>query len=413
MTITDIFDPFSAAAVQDPYPHYLRLREDSPVAWLPDLNAWFVARYDDVTRVLHDPVAFSSAEGMGSLVSGKVGRQRVDAREMLGIDLRQMRILIASDPPEHTRLRRLLSRAFTPRTIGDLEPHLRAICAQLVDSLVDAAEDGTADLVEHVAVPFPVIVIAELLGIPSEMRHDFKRWSNALVGTLGGQANPVDSLPALAEMFMFISQIVDERRANPGGDMISLLVAGSTDDDPEALSPMEIALFAILLLVAGNETTTNLIGNLFNALHLHPDQADRVYDDPGLIPAVVEETLRWDGPVQGLFRAPTSPARVGEVDIPAGDTMLISFASANRDHRHFPEPDRFDIDRGPSDHLAFGHGIHHCLGAALARLEARIVTDTIVGKGLHVEPSGGATRTASPILRGFATYPLSITQRGR
>lgn len=413
MTITDTFDPFSPAAVDDPYPHYQHLREDAPVAWLPELNTWFVSRYDDVTQVLHDPNTFSSAEGMGSLVSGKVGRRRVDAREMLGIDLRQMRILIASDPPEHTRLRRLLSRAFTPRTIGDLEPHLRAICADLVDTLADAAEDGNADLVEHVAVPFPVIVIAELLGIPPTMRHDFKRWSNALVGTLGGQANPADSLPALAEMFLFISQVVNERRADPGNDMISLLVAGSSDDDPDALSPTEIALFAVLLLVAGNETTTNLIGNLFNALHLHPDQAKRIYADPALIPATVEETLRWDGPVQGLFRAATTPADLSGVAIPAGDTMLISFASANRDHRHFTDPDNFDIDRGTSDHLTFGHGIHHCLGAALARLEARIVTDTIVAKGLHLEPSGTATRTASPILRGFTTYPVTITQRGR
>jgi cytochrome P450 len=408
MSSTTAFDPFTPDAIADPYPHYERLRDLAPVAWLPDLNAWFVSRYDDVAAVLHDPAGYSSAEGMGALMAGRVGRQRLDAREAFGIDLRQLRVLIASDPPEHTRLRRLLSRAFTPKTVGDLEPHLRDICSDLVRDLELAHTGGTADLMTHVAVPFPVIVIAELLGIPADMRLDFKRWSDALVGTLGGGSNPADAMPVLAEMFTFIAGVVDERRRTPGADMISLLVTASDHEDPDALSPIEIALFAILLLVAGNETTTNLIGNGFAALTAHPDQARRLYDDPTLLPGVIEEVLRWDSPVQGLFRATTKPVTLGGVDLPVGDTLLISFASANRDPRHFPNAERFDIDRHPVDHLAFGHGIHHCLGAALARLEARIVGEAIASRGLHLVPHGDPVRAASPILRGFTSLPVTV-----
>jgi cytochrome P450 len=405
------FDPFTPEAIADPYPHYRRLRDEAPVCWLPDLNAWFVARYDDVATVVHDPATFSSAAGMGALMTGRVGRRRIDAREAFGIDLTQLRVLIASDPPEHTRLRRLLSRAFTPKTISDLEPHLRTVCEGLVDNMVDAARHGEADLVHHIAEPFPVIVIAELLGIPTDRRLDFKRWSNALVGTLAGGANPDEMMPALLEMFTFIAAAVDERTRTPGTDMISLLVNGSDPTDPDALSPIEIALFAILLLVAGNETTTNLIGNGFAALAAHPEQARRLYDDPTLLPGVVEEVLRWDSPVQGLFRATTRPVTLGDTALPQGDTLLISFASANRDESHFVDGDRFDINRNPIDHLAFGHGIHHCLGAALARLEARIVGETLLDRGLHLRPGGEPQRAASPILRGFTRLPVTITRR--
>jgi cytochrome P450 len=407
MSTSVSFDPFTPEATNDPYPHYEQLRDDAPVVWLPDLNAWFVSRYDDVAAVLHDPANYSSAEGMGALMAGRVGRRRLDAREAFGIDLRQLRILIAADPPDHTRLRRLLSRAFTPKTIGDLEPHLRDICDDLVRDLENADANSTADLMTHLAVPFPVIVIAELLGIPADMRVDFKRWSDALVGTLGGASSTTDAIPALAEMFTFIAAVVDERRRAPGTDMISLLVNGSDLDDPDALSPVEIALFAILLLVAGNETSTNLIGNGFAALVAHPDQAGRLRDDPTLLPGAIEEVLRWDAPVQGLFRATTRPVNLGGVDLPEGDTLLISFASANRDPRHFPEAERFDIERRPVDHLAFGHGIHHCLGAALARLEVRIVGEALLHRDLRPATGREPIRSASPILRGFTSLPVT------
>jgi len=400
------FDPFATDVVADPYPHYARLRDEAPVCWIPEQCLWMVTRYDDVAAVLHDPTTFSSAEGMGALMSGGVGRKRVDARGMFGLDLSQMRVLIATDPPDHTRLRRLLSRAFTPKAITELEPHLRQVCEGLVDDLITASRDGRGDLVTQVAFPFPVIVIAELLGIPPERRDDFKRWSDALVGALSGDWNPVEAQQTIGEMFVYLADMVEHRRREPGEDLISRLVGGVDPDDPDALSFIEITLFAILLLVAGNETTTNLIGNGAAAFAAHPDQARLLRDRPELLPAAVEEILRWDAPVQALFRSTTRPVILGGVELPAGAMVLVSFAAANRDSRHFVDADRFDIERRPTDHLAFGHGIHYCLGASLARLEARLVGETLLARGVALQPTGGAQRIDSIILRGFDRYPV-------
>ena len=402
------FDPFAPEVTADPYPDYARLRDHAPVCWIPEQNMWMITRYDDVAAVLHDPTTFSSAEGMGALMSGGVGRNRVDARGLLGLDLRDMRVLIATDPPDHTRLRRLLSRAFTPKAIAELEPHLREVCEGLVDDLIAASHDGRGDLVAQVAFPFPVIVIAELLGIPPDRRDDFKRWSDALVGALSGDWNPVEAQQTIGEMFMYLTEVVELRRHHPGDDLISRLVGGVDPDDPDALSFVEITLFAILLLVAGNETTTNLIGNAAAAFAAHPDQASLLFSRPDLLSAAIEEVLRWDPPVQGLFRATTRPATLAGADIPAGAMVLASFAAANRDSRHFDDAERFDIERRPTDHLAFGHGIHYCLGASLARLEARIIGESLLRRGAHLVPLDGAERIDSVILRGFSRYPVTV-----
>ena len=402
------FDPFAAEVIDDPYPHYRRLRDEAPVCWIEEDNLWMVTRYDDVAAVLRDPATFSSADGMGALMSGRVGRRRIDARGLFGLDMRELRVLIATDPPDHTRLRRLLSRAFTPRAIAELEPHLRQVCAELVDDLLTAAASGAGDLVAQLAFPFPVIVIAELLGIPPERRDDFKRWSDALVGALSGNWNPAEAQQTLAEMFMYLADVVERRRQEPGHDLISRLVAGADPDDPDSLSPVEITLFAVLLLVAGNETTTNLLGNGAAAFAAHPDQAALLRSQPELLGPAIEEVLRWDAPVQALFRSTTRPVNLSGVELPAGAMVLVSFAAANRDSRHFPDADRFDIARRPSDHLAFGHGIHYCLGASLARLEARLVGETLAARGAHLQPAPGARRVDSMILRGFASYPVTV-----
>ena len=401
------FDPFAPDVVADPYPHYARLRDEAPVCFIESQDMWMVTRHVDVAAVLHDPATFSSAEGMGALMSGGVGRNRIDARGLLGLDLREMRVLIATDPPDHTRLRRLLSRAFTPRAITELEPHLREICEDLVHDLVVATRAGHGDLVAQVAFPFPVIVIAELLGIPPERRDDFKRWSDALVGALSGDWDPLEAQQTLGEMFMYLSEVVERRRHEPDHDLISRLVGGVDPDDPDALSFVEITLFALLLLVAGNETTTNLIGNGAAAFAAHPDQAQLLQERPQLLPAAIEEVLRWDAPVQALFRSTTRPVTLSGVDLPAGAMVLVSFAAANRDSRHFADADRFDIERHNTDHLALGHGIHHCLGAALARLEARLVGETLMARGIQLIPGGAAERIDSIILRGFASYPVT------
>jgi cytochrome P450 len=411
MTTITGFDPFAAQVIDDPYPHYTRLRDEAPVCWLEEDNLWMVTRYDDVAAVLHDPTTYSSADGMGALMSGRVGRRRIDARDLLRLDMASLRVLIATDPPDHTRLRRLLSRAFTPRAIAELEPHLRHVCGELVDDLLANAARGTGDLVAQLAFPFPVIVIAELLGIPPERRDDFKRWSDALVGALSGNWDPVEAQQTLAEMFMYLADVVERRRHQPGDDLISRLVAGADPDDPDSLTAIEITLFAVLLLVAGNETTTNLLGNGAAAFAAHPDQAQLLVDQPDLLPAAIEETLRWDGPIQALFRSTTRPVTLAGVDLPANAMLLVSFAAANRDPRHFPDADRFDIGRRPTDHLAFGHGIHYCLGASLARLEARLVGETLLARDLVLRPAPGARRVDSSILRGFASYPVTVTAR--
>ncbi len=322
----------------------------------------------------------------------------------MGIDLSGLRLLLASDPPDHTRLRRLVSRAFVPRAIAALEPRLRRHCEAMVDQLIDAGGDG--DLVAHLASPFPVTVIAELLGIPPERREDFKRWSDAVVGVMTAGWDPAPALQPTMEMLNFISEVIAERQVQPSDDLITRLVTAVGDSTDEPLGPMEIALFVILLLIAGNETTTNLVGNGFAALRSHPEQARRLRADPSLVPAVIEETLRYDGPVQALFRGTTCEAHLGGADIPAGSTLVIAYAAANRDPAHFEDPDRFDPGRDTRDHLGFGHGVHFCLGASLARLEARIVAETLLTRTRSIEPTGEPTRNDSLMLRGFVRVPV-------
>ena len=398
------YRPFSAAVMADPYPWYERLRAESPVHYDEHDDLWVISRYDDVLHVLRDPATFSSAAGMSDLlVGGYVGRRR--APEFV-LDLAGMRLLIASDPPDHTVLRRLVSKAFTPREIMALEPRIRALTEAMVDDLIDAG-DG-ADLVTQLAYPLPVIVIAELLGIPGERRDDFKRWSDDLVGALSGTWDPSRGQFSGVEMFMYFSEVVAERTRKPGEDLISLLVARGRDGEA-ALDPMEIVLFCALLLIAGNETTTNLIGNGAQALFDHPDQARRLRDSPSLVPAAVEEALRYDAPVQALFRATTAGVRIGDVEIPAHARVMVLFASANRDESHFPDAGRFVVDRNPSEHLGFGSGIHLCIGAPLARLEARVVAETMLRRVRRLEPTGDPSRVESFILRGFTSLPVRAT----
>src|SRR5579875_403346 len=393
----------------DPYPWYARLRAQTPVPQLGD-DVWMAVGYDAVMAAVRDPIRLSSEVGMGGLITGRVGPNRVDSQEVFGLDLRGLRVLIAADPPDHTRLRRLLSRAFTPRSISSLEPRLRQLCDSMVDQLLEAGTEG--DLVAHVAYPFPVTVIAELLGIPASRRQDFKRWSDALVGILSGAWDMASGQESILEMLAYLGEVVAERQTRPSEDLIGRLVAASHDDgEEEPLTALEITMFVILLLVAGNEATTNLVGNGYAALLGHPDVARRLRADPSLVPAVIEETLRYDGPIQALFRGTTADVCLAGVDIPAGATVMVAFAAANRDPARFADPDRFDPERDAHDHVGFGHGIHYCLGASLARLEARIVAETLLARTRSVEPTGEPTRVDSVILRGFTRIPVEAQPR--
>ena len=411
--LVDFRDP---AFFADPYPAYARLRADAPVHEIAD-GLWLVSSYNDVVTVLRGWDRFSSELGYGftrgeersgrgmAMMSAMGAGNAMSDVGQVAQSFAGLRILIASDPPDHTTLRRLLSKPFAPRAIAALEPRIRELCAGLVDELLDTAARGTGDLFASISYPLPVTVIAELLGIPTERRADFKRWSDAMVG--GFSLSPDRDMNSVFEMFMFFSDVVAERRERPGEDLISILVA----DRSEAadLTTPEIIGFCVLLLVAGNETTTNLLGNLFRALFDRPGQMQRLRDDPSLIPAAVEEALRHDSPVQGLWRGARADTEIGGVAIKEGDLLMTLFASANRDESKWgPDAAEFRVERDASDHVAFGSGVHLCLGASLARLEATVATEMLLAATKEITAAGTPTPTNSPILRGLVHQPVHV-----
>lgn len=408
MVATTTFSPIDPVVQEDPYPFYAELRRGPAATYLPADDLWVVAGYREVWEILRDAESFSSkalrAFGVGA-ASARSG-PRPDLREL---DSRLGRSLIVSDPPDHTKLRRLVSRPFTPRSIALLEPRVRQICNELVDDLLGAAEDGQADLVTHLAVPLPVRVIAEVLGVPPERRADFKRWSNALVGQLDGAGDPTAHAADLKEMARFFYDVIAERTAQPRDDLISWIIAGAAADE-EPLSARDLVAFATLLLVAGNETTTNLLGNLYQALFDHPDQQPIVAGMADLAP-VVEEILRYDTSIQGIIRLTNHELTIGDAQLPRDAMVMVLFGSANRDERRWPHADRFDVTRPPQDNLGFGSGIHRCLGAHLARLEVAVVIDTIRSRAAAIGPRGVGRRTHSIILRGFESLPVFVEPR--
>lgn len=413
----DLFDP---AFLADPYPTYAWLREHSPVH---DLGSgyWLVSRYDDVSHVLRKPQVYSSQLGYGGMMSGGEqipGAEPRRRRELtdggLGMMMQSfsdLRVLIATDPPDHTRLRRLASKPFSPRAIWALEPRLQQMCDTLVDEMLEARDaDGVADLWAHISYPLPTMVIAEMLGIPAERKADFKRWSDAIVNglSLGGGGDAAQGAAGAMEMFMYFNDVIEARRAEPRDDLISRLVHEDTEGE-EALTTQELIAFAVLLLVAGNETTTNLLGNFMEAMHAHPDELARLRADPDLVTPAVEEALRYDSPVQGLWRGLREPAVLAGVELPADARVMTLFAAANRDAAQYgADADRFRAERNPIDHIAFGTGIHVCLGAALARLEARVAIKTLLARTTGVEKAGEPVRPLSPVLRGVRSQPLRL-----
>jgi cytochrome P450 len=302
-------------------------------------------------------------------------------------------------------LRRIVSRGFTKRALTDWEARADRLAEELVDSLVERLRtDGSADVVHDLAIPLPVTLIAEILGVPPTKMAEFRRWSEALVGALSNDIDVERNGSEIADMAGYFSDVVEKRRAEPGDDLISA-IASSTPDGEE-LSQFEVVMFCILLLVAGNETTTNLLGNMVHALWDHPDQWERLLEEPDLAAAAVEEGLRYCGPVQGLFRQTTGPTTLGGVDLPAGANVYVSFAAANRDGEVFDDADRFRIDRDAGAQVAFGHGIHFCLGAQLARMEARLAVSSLARRGVTLRPAGQSVPTASAILRGYRSIPV-------
>lgn len=395
-------DPFTPEATLDPHPVYRRLRDEAPVHYHPSMDAWTVARHADVVEVMRDAKTFSSELGMGELLSGRLipGQEPFPMTEAMG----PMRLVIAADPPDHTKLRRLVSAPFGPREVGPLEPRVRSLCETLVDDLLAADEP---DLIQHVGWPLPVIVIAEVLGIPADRRDDFKRWSTDLVGGLSGELDLMSRQQSAMEMFEFFATAIVQRQTEPGDDAISFLVSkAKVFEGDDQLTVPDLVLFCILLLIAGNETTTNLVGNAAHAFFEHPGEWAALLADPSRAANAVEECLRYDGPVKTIMRMPAEEASIAGVAIPAGARVMPLFSSANRDQRVWPDAEEFRIDRRPEDHVAFGYGIHHCLGAPLARLEARVLFETLASRRVTLSPRGDGVPIAGPILRGWERVPV-------
>ncbi len=406
------FDPFDPLQIADPYPAYRWLRDEAPAYYLEADDLWLVTRYEDCVKLLRDPSTFSSKLGIGRLMTGldvgrRTSKQFADTVEPLQY-LSDLRMLIAMDPPDHVRLRRLVNRAFTPKHIGLSEDWIRTLCEEHFQDLLAANDDGRADWVGDFTWPFPVMVIAELLGIPTSLKRDFKRWSDDLVGLFGGKGADIGlAVTSFMELLAFFDEAIARRRAEPADDLISMLIHNAEEED-EPLSSDELVLFCVLLLVAGNETTTNLLSNGMKVLASSPEVLGRLRRDSSVIPATVEEILRYDAPVQALPRGTTEQAELHGTRIPAGSTVLVYFGAANRDDRQFHDPDRFDIDRGPTDHIAFGNGIHLCLGAPLARIEGRIALETLSRHATEVELTAAPVPTDGPLLRGARSMPIRL-----
>jgi cytochrome P450 len=415
------FDPFSDAQREDPYPAYAELRRHSPVTRLSN-DMYAVARYADVSYVLRHPEIFSSrammqtmSSGFASSFGGKLAPAEAarvaEVLKSMPITLAEQasaRSLIAVDPPVHGPMRNLVNRGFTPRRIADLESRVRAIARAALANL-DGKPDF--DIVHEFFVPLPVTVIAELLGVEPERSGDFKRWSDCAVAaaTAGaGALGPAQVLKGISELSAYIMGVVEQRRRCPGSDLISLLIRA--EDGAAALTPVEVMLFTLLLLVAGNETTTNLLGNTLLALMAHPEEFARARRDPSRIPALVEEALRYDGPLQYLFREARQDVELAGAKIPAGATVIPLLGSANRDEAQFPHADRFDPSRNTQGHLAFGLGIHFCLGASLARLEARVALEELLPRFAGFERTEPRVQYIdSYLVRGPKRLPLRAT----
>jgi cytochrome P450 len=397
-----IFNPFEAGFFEDPYRQYAALREHDPVHHSP-LEVWVLFRYDDIVRTLRDPSLSVQIDN-----ATPTARMQMFAEQAPGEVERGSHSILNVDPPDHTRLRRLVSKAFTPKMVHELRPRIQ----ELVDDALDAmVARGEADVIGDLAFPLPFTVISEMLGMPDGNRDEVRGWSHTLTKTLDPILTPEEVQAALAaadNMQAHVQNVLAWKREHPSDDLLTGLLAA--EDEGDRLSELELLDQVLLLYVAGHETTVNLIGNATLALLGHPDQLARLRADPELDAGAVEELLRYDSPVQFSRRITTADLDVDGTTVPAGTFLLTCLGSANHDEARWgPTADELDLTRADAgQHMSFGNGIHHCLGSSLARTEAQIAIGTLVRRFFHLEHAGEPERNGRVVLRGLESLPVAV-----
>lgn len=405
--MTDLTAPFEPRPLgdsyfQDPLSVFARMREKravTPVITPEGQRAWMITRYDEVRSALADPRLAKDWRKLMDPV------HRPDPS--VGFLLAHM---LNADPPDHTRLRRLVQKAFTPGRVAALRPRVEAITASLLDAMARHAADsadGVTDLITDFAFPLPMTVICELIGIPDDDREDFSAWSQVI---LSSTATMEEFRAAAASMYGYFMPLLAAKRAAPADDLLSALILAR--DNADSLTEPELLAMMFLLLVAGHETTVNLIASGTLALLAHPAELARLRAEPGLLPGAVEELLRYANPLNhATDRYAPEPVTIGGVTIPAGESVLCVTSSANRDPRRFADPDRLDVGRDASGHVGFGHGIHYCLGAPLARLEGEIAFGALLARfpalSLAADPSSLRWRPSS-LIHGLEKLPVRL-----
>jgi cholest-4-en-3-one 26-monooxygenase len=394
----DLLDQSLYEAGGPPYDLFKHLRAESPVYWndMPgDVGVWAITRYKDVFDVSLDQKTFSSARAGAILRT-----MRDDEYEV------QKGLLINMDPPFHTKNRRLVSAGFAGKVIRNLEENVRKVTTDILDEVTPL---GACDFVDRVSCELPLQVIVEMVGVPQADRRKVLDWTNTMIAFDDPEygEGPAKGQMAAAELFMYANELAEDREKNPRGDVVSLLMQAEVDG--ERLSRADFSAFFLLLLVAGNETTRNLISGGLLALIEHPEQRARLMADRSLLPSAIEEMLRWVSPVNVFRRTATRDVELGGQTIREGDKVALFYPSANRDDSVFREPDRFDIARSPNDHLAFGIGPHFCLGANLARLEIRVMFEEILRRMPDVELDGKPERLRSYFINGIKRMPVKFT----
>jgi hypothetical protein len=387
------YDPYAYEVHEDPYPVYRALRAEAPVYRNEALGFVALSRHADVLAGFKDTETFSNRCGVS-----------LD-RDAFHENASTTMSFLALDPPRHTRMRALVSRGFTPRRVAELEPRIRAIATEHLDAV---APEGRCDFIRDFAGKLPMDVISELLGVPPEDRAELRTWADLVVHRDEGvQGMPPAATEAALRMLQYFTVMLADRKARPRDDLTGALLQAELDGD--RLSDREIIGFLFLMIVAGNETTTKLLGNALYWLSRNPEARRRVEADPARIPHWIEETLRYDNSTQALARILARDVELHGEKLRAGEKVVLLVGSANRDERAFPDPDRFDLDRDTTRSLAFGQGAHFCLGAALARLEGRVALEEALRRlrGFELEAEG-IVRVHSVNVRGFAALPIRV-----